>query len=71
VSTATGSIQDLWRRLEEMARDKRSEDWELLPEEQKFIDALRRVAKEASKRFRREVVVYLQPARSVVEGNHE
>jgi ParB-like nuclease domain len=51
VSTATGSIQDLWRRLEGMAKDKRADDWDTLPEEQEFIDALREVARDASKRF--------------------
>jgi hypothetical protein len=71
VSNATGSVQDLWRRLEGMARDKRAEEWELLPEEQEFIDALRRVAKEASKRFRRAVVIYLEPAKLVVKGDQE
>lgn len=69
VGRATATIVTLWNSLEAMARDKRAEDWEMLPEEQEFIDALRKVAKEASKRFRRGVVVYFKPAKLVVEGN--
>lgn len=71
VGRATANIVSTWNSLNGIARDKRADDWELLPEEQEFIDALRRVAKEASKRFRRAVVIYLEPAKLVVEGDHE
>jgi ParB-like chromosome segregation protein Spo0J len=71
VGRSTATIVTLWNSLEAMARDKRTEDWEMLPEEQESIDALRKVAKEASKRFRRGGVVYFKPAKIVVEGNHE
>jgi hypothetical protein len=68
VGRATANIVSTWNSLTGIARDKRAEDWELLSEEQEFIDTLRRVAKEASRRFRRGVVVYLDPAQLVVKA---
>lgn len=71
VGRATANIVSTWNSLNGIARDKRARDWEMLPEEQEFIDVLRRIAKEASKQFRAGVMVYLEPAKLVVEGDHE
>jgi hypothetical protein len=71
IGRAADAIESIWNRILGEAKDKRAEDWEMLPEEQEFIDALRKVAKEASKRFRRGVVVYFKPAQSTVKSSHE
>ena len=52
VAEAMIVVSDAWRALELLGKDDRSTAWETLPGEEEFIDALRRVAKEASQRFR-------------------
>jgi hypothetical protein len=52
IGRATANIVSTWNSLKGIAKDKRADEWETLPEEQEFIDELRRVAKEASQCFR-------------------
>jgi hypothetical protein len=52
VGRAMANIVSTWNSLKAIAKDKRADEWGVLPEEQEFLDELRRVTKEAGKHFR-------------------
>jgi hypothetical protein len=64
VGRATANIISTWNSLKGIAKDKRADDWDTLPAEQEFIDALREVARDASKRFRSRSTATVTPITS-------
>ncbi len=64
IGRAADAIEPIWNKILGAARDKRADDWETLPAEQEFIDALREVARDASKRFRSRSTATIAPITS-------